>query len=175
MRTLRAQSFHVAEPRAGFADKKALLKQWKYTGFVLASISDKSKPRRSHGYAPGPGGPDTRRDVTPLNAPGDHRAPGPPRPGTAPPGKADVRTREGPLPEAGLAPPGADPAHPQRQAQHAAQGRGYSQDLPALNGETALVRRYGTSHPAGGYRPARHRCPGPGKARPARRWCSPPP
>lgn len=91
-RTLRAQSFHVAEPRAGFADKKALLKQWKYTGFVLASISDKSKPRRSHGYAPGPGGPHTRRDVTPLNAPGDHRAPGPPRPGTAPPGRADVRT-----------------------------------------------------------------------------------
>jgi len=63
-----------------------------------------------------------RASDTPQRDPAE-RARGRPRLGTAPGragGQADVRTREGPLPEAGLAPPGADPTHPQRQAQQAA-------------------------------------------------------
>lgn len=93
----------------------------------------------------------------------------PPPAGRRPRGRAGAA--DGRSPEAGLASSGADPPHPQRQAQQAAQGRGHSQDLPTLHGQRALVRRYGTAHPAGHRRPARDRRPERGKCR----WRSPPP
>lgn len=117
-------------------------------GFVLCKPFRQKQAKAFAQLLPRPG----RASHTP------HRDPAPGQP----PGERPRGGGKGSLPEAGLAPPGADPAHPQRQAQQAAQRRGHSQDLPALHGETALVRRYGTSHSAGRYRPARHRCPGPG-------------
>lgn len=81
----------------------------------------------------------------------------------------------GPLPESGLAPPGADAAHAERQAQQAAQRRGHAQDLPALWGERRRQRcgsrtRTRTRRPRAG---RGERSPAEPSA--ARRGCSPPP
>lgn len=122
-----------ASHKQRFLTEKALLEHRKCTISVLGSVS----ALRQGAAAP---------------RPEDCRA-SPGRPGRQSGGPA------GSLPEAGLAPPGADVAHPQRQAQQAAQRRGHSQDLPALQG-TTLVR----------HGKARHGPPEPSAAR-----CSPPP
>lgn len=116
-----------ASHRQRFLTKEALLEHRKCTISVLGSISVLSQ----RAAAPRP-----RRA---SHAPEDCRAP-PGRPGKQSGGSA------GPLPEARLAPPGADAAHPQRQAQQAAQRRGHSQDLPALQGTTLV--RHGKARPA---------------------------